>query len=59
MLPGTPGVPGGPGRPGRQGLSGLFPALPRDGLLLLLARPGTYIKKKKKKIKCNREKQIL
>lgn len=42
ILPGTPGAPGGPGRPGRQGLSGLFPALPRDGLSLLLARPGTY-----------------
>lgn len=41
-LPGTPGAPGGPGRPGRQGLSGLFPALPRHGLPLLLARSGTY-----------------
>lgn len=40
-LPGTPGAPGEPGKPGRQGLSGLFPALPRDGLSLLLARSGT------------------
>ena len=40
-LPGTPGAPGEPGKPGRQGLSGPFPALPRDGLSLLLARSGT------------------
>lgn len=42
ILPGTPGAPGGPGRPERHGPSGFFPARPRLGLLLLLARPGTF-----------------
>lgn len=41
-LPGTPGAPGGPGRPGGHGLSEPFPALPRDGLSLLFAKPDTY-----------------
>ena len=56
-LPGTPGAPGGPGRPGRQGLSGPFPALPRDGLSLLLSRSGTFKYKEERREKLSRRKR--